>query len=169
MQDKTVTLILQQAAQAEGSAQALASRLRAPEATLLRWIDGRAQTPLRAFLAVLEFLMELERKNAAAASPAADLRDSGKLVFALGRLFARCDRCDGTEFRLAEPGGLRLTSRLACCTCGLEAIHGNLLAQLAKDAVHQSRAVAVRTQRTLDRGRATIERARRRLDEKLSR
>ena len=163
MQDRTVTLILRQAAEAEGSTQALASRLHAPEATLLRWMDGRAQTPLRAFLAVLEFLMELERKDAAPASPAAAAAGPDKLVFPLGALFARCDRCDGTEFRLAEPGGLRLTSRLACCTCGLEVIHGNLLARLAKDAVHQSRAVAVRTQRAVERTRAVIERSKTKL------
>ena len=163
MQDKTVALILQQAAKAEGSTQALATRLHAPEATLLRWMDGRAQTPLRAFLAVLDFLMDLERKAAQPASPAtAD--QPGRLVFPLGPLLARCARCDGTDFRLADAGGLRLTSRLGCTTCGQEVLHGNLLAQLAKDAVQQSRAVAVRTRRVVERGRAAVERAKRRLD-----
>ena len=162
MQDRTVALILQQAAKAEGSTQALASRLHAPEATLLRWMDGRAQAPLRALLAVLEFLMELERKTEQPASPAAsEPGQPDRLVFPLGPLLARCTRCDGTEFRLTGAGGLRLTSRLACTGCGLETIHGNLLAQLAKDAVQQSRAVAVRTRRAVDRGRAVVERGKR--------
>lgn len=154
MQDKTVALILQQAAKAEGSTQALASRLHAPEATLLRWMDGRAQTPLRAFLAVLDFLMDLERKAARPAAPAT-AEQPRRLVFPLGPLLARCARCDGTEFLLADAGGLRLTSRLGCTACGQEVLHGDLLGQLAKDAVQQSRAVMVRTQHAVDRdGRA---------------
>jgi hypothetical protein len=177
MQDKIVTVILHQAAKAEGSTQALASRLHAPEATLLRWMDGRAQTPLRAFLAVLEFLMQLERKAAegfVAEPPSPEAphtlqADStvraDTLTFSLGSLFARCRRCDGSEFRRVTPGTLRLTSTLACTSCGEEAIQGNLLAQLAKDAVHQSRAVAVRTQRAVDRARAIVERGKRRIEQ----
>jgi hypothetical protein len=163
MQD-IVTLILHQAAKAEGSTQALASRLHAPEPTLLRWMDGRAQTPLRAFLAVLDFLMQLENKEAEACATA-DPAPPGdphadKLVFPLGPLFARCARCDATEFRLVTPGSLRLTSPLSCTGCGAQVVHGNLLAQLATDAVHHSRAVAARTQRTVDRTRAVIDRVR---------
>ncbi len=169
MQDKIVTLILHQAAKAEGSTQALATRLRAPEATLLRWMDGRAQTPLRAFLAVLEFLMHLEQKAAdapearEAAPPEKEPAD--KLVFPLGPLFARCARCDGTEFHQVTPGALRLTSPLSCMACGEHVIHGDLLAQLARDAVHHSRAVAVRTQRAVDRTRSIVERGKRRLED----
>ena len=169
MQDRMVPLILQQAAKAEGSTQALASRLHAPEATLLRWMDGRAQTPLRAFLAVLEFLMKLEHKaqeGAPGASNPAPARGAGpdKLVFPLGPLHARCARCDATEFRLLGPGPLLLISRLACTQCGEEVVHGNLLAQLAKDAVQHSRAVAVRTKRAVDRARGVVERGRRRIE-----
>lgn len=165
--DRMIPLLLRQAAKAEGSTQALASRLNAPEPTLLRWMDGRAQTPLRAFLAVLEFLMELERKSAPLAppEPAAEGTQPDKLAFSLGPLLARCTRCDGSEFRLVDPGTLRLTSPLACTTCGAQAIHGNLLAQLAKDAVHQSRAVAVRTRRAVEHTRAVVERGRRHLEE----
>lgn len=160
MQDKIVTLILQQAAQAEGSTQALASRLNAPEATLLRWMSGRAQTPLRAFLVVLEYLMELERKDeeGPAASDAVVERQADKLVFPLGPLLARCVCCDGNEFRLAGPGSLRLTSPLACTTCGAEIVHGKLLAQLATDAVHHSRAASARTRRALDCSPQRVER-----------
>lgn len=169
MHDKIITLILRRAADAEGSTQALASRLNAPEPTLLRWMDGRAQTPLRAFLAVLEFLMQLERKAANgaadAAAPAADGAQPDKLVFPLGPLLARCARCDGTEFRLVNAGTLRLTSPLACTGCGASVIHGNLLAQLAKDAVHQSRAVAARTRRAAEHTRAVVARGRRKLEE----
>ena len=164
MQDRIIPLILRQAAAAEGSTQALASRLRAPEPTLLRWMDGRAQTPLRAFLTVLDFLMQLERKSADVRAPApAETGGTDKLVFPLGPLFARCGRCDGSEFRLTDGKALQLTSVLACTTCGTQIVHGSLLAQLAKDAVHQSRAVAVRTQRAVKRGQAIIESGRRRV------
>lgn len=157
MHDKVVPLILQQAARAEGSTQALASRLNAPEPTLLRWMDGRAQTPLRAFLAVLDFLMALERKSppVQAGLPAAQ---PDRLAFPLGPLLARCARCDGNEFRLLEPGMLRLTSRLGCTACGEEVLHGHLLAQLARDAVQQSRAVAARTRRAVKQTRAIVAR-----------
>lgn len=166
MQDKIITRILQEAARAEGSTQALASRLNAPEATLLRWMDGRAQAPLRALLAVLDFLMQLERKAAAleTAAPAAPSGQPDKLTFPLGPLLARCARCDGSEFRLRQGGTLRLTSPLECSACGQEILHGNLLAQLAKDAVHQSRAVAVRTRRAVAQTHEIVERGRRRLD-----
>ena len=169
MRDRIVTLILQQAAKAEGSTQALATRLHAPEATLLRWMDGRAQTPLRAFLAVLDFLMQREQEEgdtpaAQGATPALTGQPE-KRVFALGPLLARCARCDGTEFRLLAPGAFRLTSPLSCTACGAEAIHGNLLAQLAKDAVHHSRAVAARTQRSVARTRAAVERGTRCVEE----
>jgi hypothetical protein len=168
MHDKMIPLLLRQAAEAEGSTQALASRLNAPEPTLQRWMDGRAQTPLRAFLAVLEYLMQLERKvanGADAAAPAAEGAQPDKLVFPLGPLRARCARCDGTEFRLVNAGSLRLTSPLACTACGAEVIHGNLLAQLAKDAVHQSRAVAARTRRAVEHARAVVARGRRHLED----
>ena len=165
MQDKIVTVILQQAVQAEGSTQALASRLNAPEPTLIRWMTGRAQTPLRAFLVVLDFLMEGERRSGnGRATESESSSPPDKLVFPLGPLLARCARCDGTEFRLAEPGPLRLTSALACTACGAEVVHGNLLAQLAKDAVHQSRAVAARTKRSLSQSRKMVENAQRRLE-----
>ncbi|HET7198276.1 MAG TPA: hypothetical protein VFI86_06390 [Burkholderiales bacterium] len=169
MHDKIVALILQQAARAEGSTQALATRLHAPEATLLRWMDGRAQTPLRAFLAVLDFLMDLERKSAETLGPtrpghAVGNAPQNKLVFPLGALLARCGRCDGTEFRLLAEEPLRLTSVLACTACGEQVVHGNLLAQLAKDAVHQSKAIAVRTRRAVSRGRALVESGKRRLE-----
>lgn len=174
MQDKIITTILHQAARAEGSTQALASRLHAPEATLLRWMDGRAQTPLRAFLAVLDFLMHRERKAADSPGEAGDTAPfqappADKLVFPLGPLFARCARCDGTEFRLVTPGALQLTSLVSCTGCGEQVVHGNLLAQLAKDAVHHSRAVAVRTQRAVGRTRSIIERGKRHLENSQSR
>ena len=162
MQGKTIPLILQQAARAEGSTQALASRLNAPEPTLVRWMTGRAQAPLRAFLAVLDFLMELERKQPPGREAAAAQPDP--LVFPLGQLLARCSRCDASEFRLVHPGALRLTSPLACTACGAEVVHGNLLAQLAKDAVQHSRAVAVRTQRAVSASRARLESGQRRLE-----
>jgi hypothetical protein len=164
MQDKIVTLILQQAAQAEGSTQALASRLNAPEPTLIRWMTGRAQTPLRAFLAVLDFLMQRELKEAAAPETPPEAAQPDKLVFPLGLLFARCERCDGTEFRLLTPGTLRLTSHLTCLVCGEDVVHGNLLARLATEAVHHSRAIAVRTKRAVSASRARLENGQRRLD-----
>ncbi len=161
MQDEIVTRVLAEAARAEGSTQALATRLKAPESTLQRWIDGHAQAPLRAFLAALEFVMDEERLHPAA--PTEPGTDAQHLVFRLGPLNARCARCDCEEFTTRDPGRLRLTSVLLCRSCGQTVVHGNLLAQLAKDAVHQSRAVTGRTRRTVEASRLSVARGRERI------
>ena len=48
---------------------------------------------------------------------------------------------------------MRLTSRLLCVGCGTETLHGKLIAQLADDMVQQSRAMTVRTKRTVQHSR----------------
>ena len=165
MQSKAIIRVLEEAARIEGSTQALASRLNAPEKTLLLWMAGRAQTPLRAFLATLDFVMQSERERALphdGAPPAADpvVR---RLVLELGELRARCARCDATEFRSLEGAELKLTGHLACTQCGEEVVHGNLLAQLAKDAVLQARARSVRSRRTAEDARERVLRAQQRI------
>ena len=161
MQEKIITDILREAIRIEGSAQALASRLNAPEGTLARWVAGRAQTPLRAFLAVIDFVMKHEAgAPPSPGAPAAADDAPPSLVLALGPLEARCARCDGTRFKRLGAAPLQLTSVLACCECGTQVVHGNLLAQLARDAVQQSRASMARAQRAVSVSRASIERAR---------
>jgi hypothetical protein len=139
---------LARAAEAQGSTQAVASLLHVPENTLLRWMSGRAQMPLQAFLRLVELLSEYEKKGGG--YPGAAAAESGdRLVFRMGKLMGHCSRCDGTEFVPAVPTeAVKLTSALGCCACGERVIHGNLIAQLAKDAVNQSRAyTAARTRR----------------------
>ena len=161
MQDEIVTRVLTEAARIEGSTQALATRLKAPESTLQRWIDGNAQTPLRAFLAVLDYVMEEERRNAA---PAGEPEGEARTVtFHLGPLAARCARCDSEDFATRDAARLRLTSTLVCRGCGEAVVHGNLLAQLAKDAVHHSRAATGRTRRAVAASRESVARGRERI------
>jgi len=166
VQEKTITQVLEEAARLEGSTQALASRLHAPHATLTLWIAGRAQTPLRAFLAALDFVMQSERELPA---PAAQSARPEKVTFPLGRLHARCPRCDAIEFLAPHAAPLRLTTPLACAVCDLTVVHGNLLAQLAKDAVQQSRASTVRAKRAVQSAREGLVRARRRVEESKAR
>lgn len=145
MADTIYTRALARAAEAQGSTQALASLLRVPENTLMRWMSGRAQMPLQAFLKLLELLAQYESKGGDGS-----LQDTAEtLRFNMGDLLARCPRCDGTEFApLATDARIRVTSHLACRACGEQVVHGNLIAQLAKDAVHRSRAMTVaRTRR----------------------
>lgn len=157
MQDEVVVRVLREAARIEGSTSALAGRLRAPETTLVRWMTGNAQMPLRAFLAAVEFVMQAE--NAAADAPPGGPPPAQKLVFPLGELLARCARCDGTEFTPGSPGApLRLTSTLVCTACGEKVVHGRLLARLAQDAVHQSKAMAVRARRAVESSRERVAR-----------
>lgn len=118
------TQTLARAAEAQGSTQALASLPHVPESTLLRWMSGRALMPVQAFLELI---------RAAAGGE--------KLSLRMGKLVAHCARCDGSEFLPADPARpVTLTSELQCAACGERVIHGNLIAQLAQDAVNQSRA-----------------------------
>ena len=149
MRDTIYTQALRRASEAEGGSAALASVLNVPQGTLERWMSGRAQTPLRAFLRVLERLTAHEASGAAPAP----LANGEPLSFHMGQLLARCSRCDGTEFAPADPGvPLKLTSALVCRACGDKAVHGDLLSQLAHDAVQYSHAMtAARARRHLPR------------------
>src|SRR3954464_366803 len=147
MADTIYTQTLARAAEIHGSTQALASFLHVPENTLLRWMSGRAQMPLQAFLKLVEVLSESERKgNGPAALRAAE---GEPLTFKMGENVAHCARCEGTEFSVVTPGGrLDFISELTCRACGERVVHGNLISQLATDAVRHSRAMtAARSRR----------------------
>ncbi len=148
MKETIYTRSLTQAAEMQGSTQALASLLRVPENTLLRWMSGTAQMPLRAFIRVIELLCEHEKAGGRSAAPAGS-PPTEALKFSLGELEARCARCDGTGFVQAAPDArLHYTSTLRCIACGEEVRHGDLIVQLAKDAVYRSKAMtAVRMKR----------------------
>jgi len=139
MADTIYTKTLARAAEMHGSTQALASFLHVPENTLLRWMSGRAQMPLQAFLKLIEVLSQSERNGGgAAALPGA--AQGEPVTFKMGENVAHCARCDGIEF-VAADGRLDFISELACRACGERVVHGNLIAQLAKDAIQQSRAM----------------------------
>jgi hypothetical protein len=135
------TKALVKAAEIQGSTQALASLLRVPENTLLRWMAGRAQMPVQAFLRLVELIAKQERAEPAG-PPEGQGAAAEKLRFTIGEHEARCARCDTADFVLA-PGTprLRYTAELVCCNCGERVIHGNLICQLAQDAVYHSRAM----------------------------
>ena len=145
MKETLYTQTLARAAEAEGGTAALAGVLHVPEKTLERWMSGRAQTPLRAFLKALERLTAHEASGVATPRPPVN---GEALVFRMGDLLARCARCDGTEFLPADPQApVRLTVALACGSCGHKVIHGNLIAQLAHDAVQQAHAMTAQRER----------------------
>lgn len=136
MAETIYTKTLAKAAEIHGSTQSLASFLRVPENTLLRWMSGRAQMPLQAFLKLIDTIAQHERAGAARGETV----DGKLLTFKMGQLLARCRRCDGTQFALANPDTeLKLTSELACRACGEQVVHGDLISELAKDTVQQSR------------------------------
>lgn len=145
MADTIFTRALARATQLHGSSQALAGLLRVPESTLLRWISGRAQMPLRAFHRVIELLTEHEQSADATPAPAASVREAN-LSFNIGEMLARCARCSGTQFAPQSPAApLQMTSVLHCSSCHYGVVHGALLAELAARAVRHSRHVATRT------------------------
>jgi hypothetical protein len=145
--DTLYTRTLIRAAEAQGSTQSLASLLRVPENTLLRWMSGRAQMPLQAFLKLIEVLAQHEKKGAD--TTIEESKDGIPIRVRLGALLARCARCDGTEFAATEDHGrVRFTSEIACRACGEGVIYGNLVAQLAKDAVAHSRTLTAQRTRS---------------------
>ena len=145
MKQTLYTETLGRAAEAEGGTAALANLLHVPEKTLERWMSGRAQTPLRAFLKLLERLIVHEASGAATAPT---VQNGEPLTFCMGQLLARCSRCDGTEFAPAEPDKpLTLRSTLACRACGEKIVHANLIAQLAQDAVQYAHAMTAARER----------------------
>jgi ribosomal protein S27AE len=139
MAETIYTQTLAKAAEFHGSTQSLANFLHVPEATLLRWMSGRAQMPLQAFLKLIQAIAQRERASGGPDTP----DDSGgkPRTFKIGELLARCARCGSTEFVAAgSESPTRLTARLACRACGEQVIHGDLISRLAKEAVQQSRA-----------------------------
>jgi hypothetical protein len=144
MADTIFTRALAQAIRLHGSSQALAGVLRVPESTLLRWVSGRAQMPLRAFHRVIELLTEHEQSTDATPAPAAAVREAN-LSFNIGEMLARCARCGGTQFAPRSPAApLQMTSVLHCSSCHYGVAHGALLADLAARAVRHSRDAARR-------------------------
>ena|SRR5690348_3122016 len=146
MADTIFTRALAQASAAQESSQGLAHQLRVPESTLLRWMSGRAQMPLQAFLRVIELLVEHEKKMAPQPSaPVVAL--PAELSFNVGEVLAACARCSGTRFlREAPAEPLGMTSLLACASCGERVGHGELLARLAAQAMRQTRVAPARSQ-----------------------
>ena len=144
MADTIFTRALAQAASVQGSNQALAYQLRVPENTLLRWMSGRAQMPLQAFRRLIELLVEHEKSASAQPQPQPQAGAPGeKRDFNVGEVLARCARCGGTQFApaIAEVP-LKMTSALLCCSCTFSVKHGELLTQLASQAIQHSRALA---------------------------
>jgi len=138
MADSVYTRLLGRALALE-SAGVLATTLRVPRATLDRWVAGKAPMPVQAFLNLITLVSQREA-GVNGAPPAGD----GVLTFPIGRLLARCARCDGNGFVPVVPDApLRMTSELACGACGEKVVHGELIARLGAEAVQQARAVAV--------------------------
>jgi hypothetical protein len=137
---------LARAIEVEGSTQAIAHMLCVPETTLLRWREGRADMPVRAFRALIEFLSAAEMRYAAnmAETPASAPEPSPEgLEFRIGNLTAQCERCQCTEFRRVRPDEpLRMTSSLLCAACGHEILHGDLLVKLGQTLIDKKRAEA---------------------------
>ena len=145
MADTIYTKTLARAAEIHGSTQSLASFLRVPENTLLRWMSGRAQMPLQAFLKLVETIAQHERAGSSAAR--GEKINGNPLTFKMGPLVARCRRCDGTQFALADPDTeLKLTSPLACVACGELVVHGSLISELAKHAVQRQAGLLKRSE-----------------------
>ncbi|HUQ75761.1 MAG TPA: hypothetical protein VM183_13635 [Burkholderiales bacterium] len=129
MADTIFTRALNAAVEIEGSTQGLASLLRVPEGTLLRWIAGRAMMPVRAFVRLMDIVATHEARLPD--EPSEPAPAEAVLTFHVHQLRARCASCDAVEFVRRSPGAaLRYRSVLACNSCGQEIVHCALLIEL---------------------------------------
>lgn len=129
MPENIYARILRQLALMENSTQAVANLFNVPEKTLMRWMDGRARMPLKAFMRAMELVAERERST----GPLPYEGRVERLVFKAGPETARCVQCHGEEFRRSDPSALHTyRSVLACLKCGAEVAHGDLICRLAE-------------------------------------
>ena len=102
--------------------------------------------PLQAFLKLMDVLTQHEKNGAD--TTIQECPDGEPLTLRMGQHLARCASCGGTEFLPTRGDGrVRFTSELACRACGEQVVCGNLISQLAKDAVRQSRTVTAARQK----------------------
>lgn len=141
MADTAYARVLDRALELDGSTQGLATLLRVPEATLLRWRSGRAFMPVNAFRRLLAYVAEAEAKGAPTSPPPTPIES---LRFSIGPLSARCAGCDGIDFRPADPAApLKMAATLLCSRCGTPVTQVDLLARLGDDLVEHHRAKAI--------------------------
>jgi hypothetical protein len=89
---------------------------------------------------LVDFLTALEQSSQR--PPDGKPAGTARMGFKMGPLEARCARCDSIEFAAVDASApLGYTTRIACAACGEQAVVGNLVVQVAKDAVQQSRAM----------------------------
>ena len=127
MAEDVFTICLRRAADLHGSTQGLASALRVPEKTLMRWMAGRAMMPMQAFSKVLEWIMEQEACDGPRPFPA---QGAHEMSFRAEDLTARCGKCGGARFRTQAPP--RLVDPLACTGCGELVVQRELILELAE-------------------------------------
>ena len=129
MAENVYTRLLKQLVAIEGSSQAVASVLRVPEGTLIGWMNGRAQMPLRALLKAMDLVAKHELED-----------PSERLTFDVGPARARCAGCGASEFRRRDATApFTYRSVLACAICGHEVTHADLVVQVAKEAAKKVR------------------------------
>lgn len=130
------TRVLAQLVAKEGSDQAVAGLLHVPEKTLQRWMLGRAQMPLQAFLRALDLVLQHER----ASGPLQPVGTPPEvLVFKAGAVLAECAKCGAHEFRRIHPAAPHTyMSVLACFECGTQVVHHELVAALAKEVARRA-------------------------------
>ena len=133
--ENVYTRLLKQLVSIEGSTQAVCSLLRVPEGTLVWWMNGRAQMPLRALLRAVDLVAKHELKD-----------QPDTLTFCVGPVRGRCAACGSEQFRRKDPRGSHTYhSALACMSCGQEVVQGDLVVQVAREASLQA-AKKVRSQ-----------------------
>ena len=79
MGENVYSRVLAQLVAKESSTQAVANLLHVPEKTLERWMLGRSQMPLRAFLRALDLVVQHEGARRRAAIGAADVPQHARL------------------------------------------------------------------------------------------
>ena len=60
------------------------------------------------------------------------------MIVSVGDISARCKGCGGKDFRVADEGPVRLTSRMACTDCGQVTSYRELLESIGEEAMRRA-------------------------------
>jgi hypothetical protein len=145
-------VLAQLVAREEGGTQAVAHLLNVPDKTLERWMLGRSQMPLRAFLRALDLVVQHEERDGTTplGAPAPE-----PLVFHAGPVIATCAKCGHERFRRADPKARpSYRNMLTCLGCATEIAHGDLIARLAKEVARRAGTYVARARARSGKARA---------------
>ncbi len=74
------------------------------------------------------------------------------MLVSVGDISARCKGCGGTDFKVLSTGALRLTSAMACASCGRKTTYLDLLDSIGEEAIRRANEAFAKLKKNPPRG-----------------